>query len=106
MRDYHRGDALSAIHWKVTARTGELVVKQFAQARRDEIVLHFDRLTDPDPEQRLSQLARWVLDATERGLSWSLVLPDQRVPAGSGPDHCTRCLTALALFQSSGAVAS
>ena len=79
VRDYHRGDALSAIHWKVTARTGELVVKQFAQARRDEIVLHFDRLTDPDPEQRLSQLARWVLDATERGLSWSLVLPDQRV---------------------------
>lgn len=100
VRDYHRGDALSAIHWKVTARTGDLMVKQFAQASRDEVVLHFDRLTDPDPEQRLSQLARWALDATARGLSWSMVLPDQHIPAGSGPDHCARCLTALALFQS------
>jgi len=98
VRDYHRGDSLSSIHWKVSARSGELVVKQFAQARSNEIVLNFDRLTDPDPERRLSQLARWVLDAAERGLSWSLVLPDQQIPADTGAEHCARCLTALALF--------
>jgi uncharacterized protein (DUF58 family) len=98
VRDYHRGDALSSIHWKVSARSGELVVKQFAQARRDEIVLNFDRLTDPDPELRVSQLARWVLDAAERGLSWALILPDQQIAADTGSEHCARCLTALALY--------
>lgn len=97
VRSYQRGDALNTIHWRVSARTGELVVKQLARARQDEVMLDFDTLTDPDPEARLSQLARWVLDAEARGLRWSLRLPDAQIPADGGRGQATRCLTALAL---------
>ena len=58
------------------------------------------RMTHGDVEQRLSQLARWVLDAEEEGRPYGLRLPGNDIPAGQGELHQHRCLEALALFQS------
>ncbi|MBW2467580.1 MAG: DUF58 domain-containing protein, partial [Deltaproteobacteria bacterium] len=40
-----------------------------------------------------------VLTAKARQLPYSLSVPEQSIPVGSGETHAYRCLHALALFQ-------
>jgi uncharacterized protein (DUF58 family) len=49
-------------------------------------------------EQKLSQLARWVIDAQARGMSFGLRLPGTTVPMAAGGAQRERCLEALALY--------
>ena len=51
-----------------------------------------------DQESRLSQLARWVVDAEAHGERYGLVLPGLRLAPDRGPEHRHRCLAALAVF--------
>lgn len=39
IRDYHPGDSLKSIHWKMTAKSEELVVKEFEQASSRTLLL-------------------------------------------------------------------
>ena len=55
-------------------------------------------LPELDVETRLSQFARWCLDADAQGRALGLSLPGVRVPLGTGPEHLAGCLAALALF--------
>jgi len=49
-------------------------------------------------EQRLSQLAQWVLDCERLGDSYGLLLPQHSLPAGHGIAQQRACLEALALY--------
>jgi uncharacterized protein (DUF58 family) len=51
-----------------------------------------------DVEARLSQLARWCLDAFEQGCAFGLTLPGRKIPLGAGRDQLHECLKALALY--------
>jgi hypothetical protein len=53
-------------------------------------------------EQRLSQLARWCLDADASGRNFALRLPGTEIPLGLGPLQLAACLEALALFDAHG----
>jgi len=55
LRPYQRGDAPRTIHWKASARTGNLVVRQFAQ----EGLSGYHVFVDPDARQ-------WEPEAFER----------------------------------------
>lgn len=46
VREYETGDALSRIHWLSTARTGELMVKQFDHGSSGDIWVLFDQHID------------------------------------------------------------
>jgi uncharacterized protein (DUF58 family) len=50
------------------------------------------------PEERLSILCRWVLDAHAGGEAFGLRLPGGEILPGLGTAHRHRCLEALALF--------
>ncbi len=50
-----------------------------------------------DSEQRLSILARWMLDANAAGLAWGLRLPAVQLAPDNGPGHLAAGLRALAL---------
>jgi hypothetical protein len=56
-------------------------------------------------ERRLSQLARWVLDAEGEGRNYGLRLPEFSQSPGQGDLHRHECLKALALFEQPGAAA-
>ena len=58
----------------------------------------FAQLRSLDEEARLSQLARWVVDAEAHGERYGLTLPGMQLGPDRGPEHRHRCLAALALF--------
>lgn len=98
LRTYRTGDNPSRIDWKASSRERGLMTKQFEGSAHPTQWLDW-RMTAGDVEQRLSQLARWVLDAEEEGRPYGLRLPGNEIPAGQGALHRHRCLEALALFQ-------
>jgi len=84
--------------WKVYARSGQLLVKDFAGGVEQPQLFEFQALRDLDVEEKLSQLTRWCLDAAEAGTAFGLVLPGENIPLATGERHLHRCLRALALF--------
>ncbi|MGH8598245.1 MAG: DUF58 domain-containing protein, partial [Gammaproteobacteria bacterium] len=97
---YRPGDPLRSIHWPALAKRDEVLVKRFAGNGAVEILLEWQALSSElDLESRLSQLARWTVDAERAGLRYGLVLPSQSYPAGRGAAHCATLLRALALFE-------
>jgi uncharacterized protein (DUF58 family) len=50
-------------------------------------------------EEKLSRLARWVLDAHAAGLSFGLRIPGRTVDIATGEMQREHCLEALALFE-------
>jgi uncharacterized protein (DUF58 family) len=51
LRDYSPGDDLRHVHWRTTARTGRLMVRQFEETRRSHVVVALaDRAADFEDE--------------------------------------------------------
>lgn len=59
IRSYAAGDSMRLVHWKATARTGSLKVKELAPAGAEPVIIEPDRL-EGDMEQRLS-CAVWLV---------------------------------------------
>jgi uncharacterized protein (DUF58 family) len=99
LRDFREGDSPRQVAWKAYARGAPLLVREYrgyAAAARD---FDYATLNPLPPEERLSQLCRWVCDAAQRNEGWTLHLPGQPPLAGSGSAHRDLCLTRLALFE-------
>lgn len=98
LREATATDPPKRIAWKAFARNDQLLAKQFSGGAEQPCLLDFDDLPELDVEARLSQLTRWCLDAAEERRSFGVVLPDRRIPLGSGDRHLHACLEALALY--------
>ena len=96
LRPYVLGDSLSRVAWKRAGR-GELLLKQFAGEGAPRVLFDFAALSG-GTEQRLSQLAKWIVEAEAQGLSYALRLPDGFFDFGRGREQREACLRALALF--------
>jgi uncharacterized protein (DUF58 family) len=101
LRQYHLGDSPRHIAWKVAARDRGLLTKQFSGRSDTELWLDWALLpAHMGMEEKLSQLARWVLDAHASGLSYGLRLPGKTVDMALAEAQRERCLEALALYDS------
>jgi uncharacterized protein (DUF58 family) len=102
IRPYQFGDSIRRVAWKAVARTAsdQLLTKQFDGGDRGELM--FDWMALPaalDVESRLSRLTRWIIDAENSGIRYSLRIPGQMLDLDHGAAHRQKCLEALALFQ-------
>lgn len=97
VRAYRRGDALKTILWKKAAKTGDLVSRDSLAQQQRELVLDRQHTGLSHPEQQLSRLCAWVLQAEQLGLRYGLKLGPQDIAPDSGPAHLQRCLRTLAL---------
>ena len=97
LRAYRRGDALKTIYWKKAAKTGDLVSRDNLALQQRELWLDRQQTALNQPEQQLSRLCAWVLQADKAGLRYGLRLAQQDIAPDSGPAHQQRCLRALAL---------
>jgi len=99
MRQYHRGDSPRHIAWKAAARDQGLLTKQFTGRAETELWLDWAQLpAQMGVEERLSHMARWVLDAHAAGLTYGLRLPGANVEMAAGEAQRDRCLEVLALY--------
>jgi uncharacterized protein (DUF58 family) len=99
LRSAAPGDPPQRIAWKAYARSDALLLKLFANGDGEPCELDWDALPGLEAEARLSQLARWCLDAEAQGRAYSLRLPDRAVPLGRGDAQLAACLEALALCE-------
>jgi uncharacterized protein (DUF58 family) len=98
VRAYVRGESQRHIDWKAVARGQPLMTKQFAAEAQGSVNLDFFALRFPDVEDRLSQLALWVVEAERARRPYSLRLPTLEIPPAIGQSHFHQCLRALSLF--------
>ena len=98
VRAYVPGESQRHIDWKAVARGQPLMTKQFAAEAEGAVHLDFSTLHFSDVEDRLSQLALWVIQAERTQRPYGLRLPGAEIPAGLGQSHFHRCLRALSLF--------
>jgi uncharacterized protein (DUF58 family) len=102
LKDYHPGDSPRRIAWKAHARGGELLVKEFAGMVAPAMLFDLEQAPGADLEQRLSVLARWILDAQGRDEAFGLRLPGLQIEPEPGESQRRRCLAALAEFEQPG----
>jgi uncharacterized protein (DUF58 family) len=102
VRAYQRGDSLKRIVWKKSARQlqsgGDLVSRDTASTVQQELWLDWQHCAGLAPEERLSRLCAWVLQAHQRGAAHGLKLPGTQVTPAHGEAQRQKCLQALALW--------
>ncbi len=100
LRNHQAADPPRHVAWKAVARQqdGPLLTKLFTGAAAQQLWLDWDALPEiVDTEQRLSVLARWMIDADAAGLAWGLRIPGIRLVPGNGQAQLVGGLRALAL---------
>lgn len=98
LRDFRASDSLRHVAWKIVAREGPLMVKQFQSPAAGDLALDWAQLpVDLDHEARIARLTAWVLAAHREAIAFSLHLPDASIPRAAGDQHLQNCLTHLAL---------
>jgi uncharacterized protein (DUF58 family) len=102
LRPYRAGDDPRLIHWRSSAKTPELMVRELAEdaARDVRLILTGDARRDaPRFERALSEAASLAVHFLRAGVGVELRGPDLEVPLGRGRHQEHRILTALALYE-------
>lgn len=96
---YTGSEPLRMVHWKHSARSDELHVKEFSRHLATPVEIDLDKVFGRDLEERISGAAwlvqRWV---PERPVG--LRMAERAIPAGIGRQHGLKLLNELALYDS------
>jgi uncharacterized protein (DUF58 family) len=107
LRPFRHGDDPRSIHWKQTARTGNLVYMEREAEQSRRLAILFDNgvgdLKDEDAlgrfEKLVSEAATAALDHLSRGFEVELVTRDRVLPFAGGPRQRLAILETLALVE-------
>ena len=103
LREYVPGDDVRYICWRVSARVGELMVRQLEPSMARTVVIVFDTRGVPDTEELEEQfeeavdlVASLAMTFLDRQYAVSVMTPDASVGVATGNPHATRILEMLA----------
>lgn len=99
VRAYVPGESQRHIDWRAVARGQPLMTKQFAAEAEGSVHLDFSAVRFLGVEEKLSQLALWVIEAERARRPYSLRLPNTNIAPAVGEAHFHRCMHALSLFE-------
>lgn len=110
-RPYRPGDSPRHVHWRSTARTGQLISKEFADEAQPGLTLVLDVFAHPyaktdtkhTPFEMAIKIAASIGDyARKRGYPLHLMVDDSALPAPGGAVEWTALLEYLAKVQPEG----
>ncbi len=107
LREYTPTDSARFIHWKVSARSSKIMVREFEKEEKKKVTLCLNNsLAAPAPQDCYEAFERAVIYTAsiskfliEREYQVQLVTDSGRVPYGMGLAHLYRILRALAMIQ-------
>ena len=104
VREYQPGDPMAAVHWKSSAKTGTLRVKEFSKGGLHNYTL-FLNIVDPQTnvmvgpetlENRVTETASLAYHLIRRGDEVSLKTPEMQITSGNTEPHLEHILKYLA----------
>jgi uncharacterized protein (DUF58 family) len=104
LREYQPGDPMATVHWKSSAKTGTLRVKEFSKGGFHNYTL-FLNIVDPQTnvivgpetlENRVTETASLAYHLIRRGDEVSLKTPEMQIPSGNSEAHLEHLLKYLA----------
>jgi uncharacterized protein (DUF58 family) len=104
IREYQPGDPMAAIHWKSSAKTGTLRVKEFSKGGLHSYTLFLNiidsktnAIVGPDAlENRVTETASLAYHLIRRGDEVSLKTPEMQIPSSNTESHLEHILKYLA----------
>jgi len=99
-REYQHGDSLRHVHWKASARTGRLLVKEYATEEPARVTLYLETGQTVSPvrfEQAVTTTASVAAFLAEIGFYVRLVCEKSDTGFGTGREHLYRILDVLAV---------
>ncbi len=90
IRKYQYGDPQKYIHWKASARTGELKTKELSSPAHRPLILELDKIAIADLEEKLSCVTYIIMKSFHLNIPVGLKIgssvfsPDARMPAEAG----------------------
>lgn len=99
LKNYVVGDPLSRVSWKHSSRSEQLLVKEHTESSQPQFVLAWENCPQPEPEDRLKQLARWIVDCEKNRYPYQLQVPDYQNNFSNGAVHFHRSLLKLAQWE-------
>ena len=106
VRPYVHGESQRHIDWKAVARGRSLMTKQFTAEAEGVVYLDFSALGSADVEEKLSQLALWVIEAERARRPYALRLPGTQILPAVGWSEDSHALPKLNRFSRSRTVHS
>jgi len=98
LREYAEGEDARLINWKLTAKTGRPLVKEYAQQIGNKITITADGTPGPDTESNISEAASAAKYFIDSGAEVRLVTNEGDIGYDKGLLHLDRILKKLALL--------
>ena len=104
LKEFQPGDALKTVHWKSSAKTGALKVKEFSGEDVQRFTLHLNlrdsqdglKVAEDIMEARVQKTASFAHHLIENGHEVSLHCGNEEIPFGNSASHRTRIMRFLA----------
>jgi uncharacterized protein (DUF58 family) len=96
LREYVPGDPLRDIHWPSSAKGEDFFVAEYEPGDRTETITIAASADAGAVDAMATAAGTLAVTALESGLSVGLSLPGEAIPPGSGRDHESALLSALA----------
>lgn len=97
VRAYSPQDPLKYIHWKATAKSSQLMTKEFSPYRGNPVIVDINDFSG-DLEQKIGKATYALLNISQRGIPVGLKLDSTIYKPEVGNAHLRRLLNALALY--------
>jgi len=100
IKEYSEGDNPRFIHWKTTAKTGRLMVREMQDEESIGAVIEFNPEKDNTRlEHQISRIASLSVELLKRGFEVEFIAPDKRFSPAQIGKSPKPVLTYLALFE-------
>ncbi len=106
IRKYRDGESARLVDWKATAKTGELMAREYAREEESKFCLILDTYLDASAlgeagaerfEKAVSLAASLAGNFSEEGAELEFLTPREYIPRGAGTGHLYRILRSLAV---------